>query len=320
MISGEELQNVLFKPPTKTQSLTTSSTIESLHIPPTTPSITTTSSMLTVSPDTFSTTKQPQIKEQWPTKINIITQTDYDNEDIYETTSINIKENKVNTTMKSEDISTTSSNEFVTNKDKSGLLASTVKPVEDLITLKPPTILNSTTSTTELNSFTYEVNDVPGIMNFTYSSHPESNNIISKSDSVTSNSKVIIAASISVTVVIVIALVIGFIYIMRKRQKQTSYGQRCRPVGLDAYSLDNVSVSHSIRRKGGSFLRQSKRIYGNAAFDDPSLKHNVLRAQDIGRFAEKRASVYEEFKDVPQIIARSDEVPQGCEDRNRYDF
>lgn len=55
--------------------------------------------------------------------------------------------------------------------------------------------------------------------------------------------------------------------IMRKRQKRITYGQRCTPVSLDAYSLDNVSVYNSVRRKGA--LRASKRSYGNPAFDDP---------------------------------------------------
>lgn len=55
---------------------------------------------------------------------------------------------------------------------------------------------------------------------------------------------------------------------MKKRQKQLTYGQRCRPVGLDAYSLDNVSVYNSVRRKANA-LRLSKRSYGNSAFEDP---------------------------------------------------
>lgn len=58
---------------------------------------------------------------------------------------------------------------------------------------------------------------------------------------------------------------------MRKRQKSLSYGQRCTPVSLDAYSLDSVSVcnSSSVRRKGGAGARASKRSYGNPAFSDP---------------------------------------------------
>lgn len=177
---------------------------------------------------------------------------------------------------------------------------------------------NSESTTTNLNLFMYNVGNISARNNNNNNNIPESNNktdstiVTSKSDYDSSNSNVIIAVSVSVSCILVAAFVIGFIYVIRKRQKQTTYGQRCRPVGLDAYSLDNVSVCNSIRRKGGSILRQSKRMYGNAAFDDPSLKHNILRAQDIRKFSERRSTIYEEFKDVPQIIARSDEVPPGC--------
>ncbi|KAH8417038.1 hypothetical protein KR222_001850 [Zaprionus bogoriensis] len=128
---------------------------------------------------------------------------------------------------------------------------------------------------------------------------------------------VIIAITVSVVGVVALILLVAFLYLMRKRQKQTSYGQRCRPVSLDAYSLDNVSVLGSVRRKGRD-TRASKRTYGNAAFDDPSLRHNLLSATELGKFVERRSSIFEEFRDVPQIIARADEVPAGCEDKNRY--
>ncbi|EDV93457.1 mucin-5AC [Drosophila grimshawi] len=129
---------------------------------------------------------------------------------------------------------------------------------------------------------------------------------------------VIIAITVSVIGVVALILLVAFLYLMRKRQKQTSYGQRCRPVSLDDYSLDNVSVlGGSVRRKVRD-LRASKRTYGNAAFDDPSLRHNVLSAIELGKFVERRSSIFEEFRDVPQIIARADEVPAGCEDKNRY--
>lgn len=127
---------------------------------------------------------------------------------------------------------------------------------------------------------------------------------------------VIIAITVSVIGVVALILLVAFLYLMRKRQKQTSYGQRCRPVSLDAYSLDNVSVLGSVRRKGRD-MRASKRTYGNAAFDDPSLRHNLLTASELARFVERRSDVFEEFRDVPQIIARADEVPPGCEDKNR---
>lgn len=78
----------------------------------------------------------------------------------------------------------------------------------------------------------------------------------------------IIAITVSVIAVVALVLLVGFLYVMRKRQKQLSYGQRCQPVGLDAYSLDNVSVYNSVRRKNNN-LRLSKRSYGNSAFEDP---------------------------------------------------
>lgn len=60
--------------------------------------------------------------------------------------------------------------------------------------------------------------------------------------------------------------------IVRKRQKRFNYGQRCTPVSLDDYSMDNISVYNSVRRKGA--LRASKRSYGNPAFDDSVREHD----------------------------------------------
>lgn len=125
----------------------------------------------------------------------------------------------------------------------------------------------------------------------------------------------IIALSVSCIGLIALILLIAFLIIMRKRQKQLTYGQRCRPVGLDAYSLDNISVYNSVRRK--SVLRSSKRAYGNAAFDDPGLKNNLLTVSQLAAFVKKRTAIFDEFKDVPLVTARIDEVPAGCEDKNR---
>lgn len=125
----------------------------------------------------------------------------------------------------------------------------------------------------------------------------------------------IIAISVSCVGLIALILLITFLIIMRKRQKQLTYGQRCRPVGLDAYSLDNISVYNSVRRK--SVLRSSKRAYGNAAFDDPALKNNLLTVSQLATYAKKRTAIFDEFKDVPPVTARIDEVPAGCEDKNR---
>lgn len=125
-----------------------------------------------------------------------------------------------------------------------------------------------------------------------------------------------IAIGISIVAVVTLILLVGFLVIMRKRQKQLTYGQRCRPIGLDAYSLDNISVYNSVRRK--SAIRTSKRAFGNAGFDDPGLKNNPLNISQLATFSQKRVSINEEFKDVPTVTARIEEVPIGCEDKNRY--
>lgn len=294
---------MLFKPPITNQTPTSRVADTSTDDSSTVPSITST---ILTSTDVISTTER--LKNIDDIKINVITDRKNETENNESTTVTQIKP----ITSKPTEIEPTlfeSSTEFVTNND-----FPTTK--RNPTTNRPAIELYPKSATTE-NGFSYEVNEVPAEVNITYSNYPDLHQTMTKTDSSSSNSNVIIAVSVSVTCVILISLVIVFIYVMRKRQKQTSYGQRCRPVGLDAYSLDNVSVCHSMRRKGSSIVRQSKRIYGNAAFDDPSLKHNLLRAQDIVKFAEKRSSIYEEFRDVPQIIARSDEVPYGCEDRNR---
>uniref|UniRef100_A0A1I8QC23 protein-tyrosine-phosphatase n=1 Tax=Stomoxys calcitrans TaxID=35570 RepID=A0A1I8QC23_STOCA len=127
---------------------------------------------------------------------------------------------------------------------------------------------------------------------------------------------VIIAITVSVIGVVALILLVAFLYLMRKRQKQTSYGGRCRPVSLDEYTIDNGSIGASMRK--GSVLRSSKRTYGNLAFDDPSIRHNAMGLHELSKFASEKLRIFEEFRDVPQITAREDEVPQGCEDKNRY--
>lgn len=67
---------------------------------------------------------------------------------------------------------------------------------------------------------------------------------------------------------------------MIKKRKEKQVNQRCRPVpvGLDAYSLDNVSVFNSIRRKANA-IRASKRSYDNSAFEDP-VRFDFITAID----------------------------------------
>lgn len=162
----------------------------------------------------------------------------------------------------------------------------------------------STTSTTTESTLPEETSDQPGIGD---ELHPEAE---------TPDVNAMIAITISIVSVVTLILLVGFLIVMRKRQKQLSYAQRCRPLGLDdAYSLDNISVYNSVRRK--STMRTSKRAYGNAAFDDPALKNNLLTIAQLAAFVQRRASIYEEFRDVPLVTARIDEVPTGCEDKNR---
>ncbi|XP_063707656.1 mucin-2 [Culicoides brevitarsis] len=127
----------------------------------------------------------------------------------------------------------------------------------------------------------------------------------------------IVVISLSVVGVIAFLLLMGFIFIIRKRQNQTKYANRCRPVGLDAYSLDNVSVYNSVRRKGNN-LRLSKRSYGNSAFEDPNLESHVLSVPDLATFVQKKYEIYDEYKDIPVITSRIEEMLYGCEDKNRY--
>lgn len=131
-------------------------------------------------------------------------------------------------------------------------------------------------------------------------------------------SGVVVAVVTSLVVVIVVLLLIAAYLIFRKRQAQVSYGQRCRPVGLDAYSLDNVSVYNSVRRGKGNTMRMSKRSYGNSAFEDPGLKTNPLTVAELANIIQNKTAIYDEFKEIPNVTARADEVPEGCEDKNRY--
>ncbi|KAH8295459.1 hypothetical protein KR018_011412 [Drosophila ironensis] len=232
---------------------------------------------------------------------------------------------------------TTSTTSTTTPRPTSGATSTTMQP--PLISLLDDSTTTSTTTTTTPAPTTVQYSESPTEGRSSTTMLPETTTMQSAPvtlppnfvapypndlDHMQSNAhghetdvNVIIAITVSVIGVVALILLVAFLYLMRKRQKQMSYGQRCRPVSLDAYSLDNVSVLGSVRRKGRD-VRASKRTYGNAAFDDPSLRHNLLTAGELARFVERRSDVFEEFRDVPQIIARADEVPPGCEDKNRY--
>ncbi|XP_050520396.1 serine-rich adhesin for platelets-like [Daktulosphaira vitifoliae] len=123
------------------------------------------------------------------------------------------------------------------------------------------------------------------------------------------------AVYLSCVVAVCILLVVVLLFI-RKQQKRFNYGQRCTPVSLDDYSMDNISVYNSVRRKGA--LRASKRSYGNPAFDDPTAVHHQLNFANLASFAGDRPAIDEEFSNIPVITVKPDELPSGCETKNRY--
>ncbi|KOB78002.1 Uncharacterized protein OBRU01_03186 [Operophtera brumata] len=117
------------------------------------------------------------------------------------------------------------------------------------------------------------------------------------------------AIAIVVSTTGVIALLV-----VRRRGRRGVYAQRCTPVSLDAYSLDSVSVGH---RKGNHRLRASKRSYGNPAYDDEVTSH-PMQYPALASFALDVDSMTAEFAEIPSISVKGEEVPPGCEDKNRY--
>ncbi|KAG5886443.1 hypothetical protein JTB14_024657 [Gonioctena quinquepunctata] len=134
-------------------------------------------------------------------------------------------------------------------------------------------------------------------------------------DNTEENNGKIAAIVISTVGAVCLILLAGLLYVMRKRQKRFNYKQRCRPVNLDDYSVDNVSVYNSVRRKAD---RQSKRSYGNPAFEDPVAVTHPLNFPALAKFASNAEDIKAEFEEIPQITARTSELPEGCEPKNRY--
>ncbi|KAH0548815.1 uncharacterized protein LOC123260333 [Cotesia glomerata] len=121
---------------------------------------------------------------------------------------------------------------------------------------------------------------------------------------------------VSCVAFVCLVLLASLLFIMRKRQTRFNYGERCRPVSLDAYSLDSVSAYNSIRRKGA---RASKRSYGNPTFEDSTvIPSHPLNFAVLSVFCNEQNAIYEEFTSIPQVSARIDELPPGAEVKNRY--
>ncbi|KAG8254101.1 hypothetical protein J6590_014976 [Homalodisca vitripennis] len=127
---------------------------------------------------------------------------------------------------------------------------------------------------------------------------------------------VLVAIILSIIAAVCLVLLGILLIIIRKRQGRFNYGQRCTPVSLDDYSLDNISVYNSIRRKGA--LRASKRSYGNPAFDDPGGPTHSINFAGLANFSSDRKALDEEFGQIPMITVKPDELPPGVESKNRY--
>ncbi|KAG7188946.1 hypothetical protein KM043_008546 [Ampulex compressa] len=133
----------------------------------------------------------------------------------------------------------------------------------------------------------------------------------------TDSGNAIAVVVVSSVAFICLVLLAGLLFIMRKRQTRFNYGERCRPVSLDAYSLDSVSAYNSVRRKGAA--RSSKRSYGNPTFEDSSaIPSHPLNFAGLSSFCNDVNAINEEFSGIPQVSAKIDELPAGAEVRNRY--
>ena len=44
----------------------------------------------------------------------------------------------------------------------------------------------------------------------------------------------------------------------------------------------------------------------------------MLDYQSLQDFSRNKISIQDEFKEIPQLSVRVDEVPEGCEEKNRY--
>uniref|UniRef100_A0A8D8XQH1 protein-tyrosine-phosphatase n=1 Tax=Cacopsylla melanoneura TaxID=428564 RepID=A0A8D8XQH1_9HEMI len=128
--------------------------------------------------------------------------------------------------------------------------------------------------------------------------------------------RIIAAIMIASVAVLCLIVILVLLFIMRKKGRSFNNRQRCIPVSLDDYSLDNVSVYNSTRRK--SRQRASKRSYGNPGFDDPTTPSHPLAFASLSSFSQDRRGIEEEFGSLPTVSVKPDELPVGVEDKNRY--
>ncbi|XP_046625429.1 receptor-type tyrosine-protein phosphatase zeta-like isoform X1 [Neodiprion virginianus] len=132
-----------------------------------------------------------------------------------------------------------------------------------------------------------------------------------------SSNNAIAVVAVSSVALICLVLLAGLLFIMRKRQTRFNNVQRCRPLTLEAYRVGGVSAYNSMRRKDRT--RDSKRSYGNPAFEDSSVTpSHPLNFAGLSSFCNDLNAINEEFAGIPQVSARIDELPAGAEVKNRY--
>ncbi|CAH2269407.1 putative GPI-anchored protein pfl2 [Pararge aegeria] len=171
--------------------------------------------------------------------------------------------------------------------------------------------IETTTYEDTIDETTKSVNDLEDLTSYAEDVTTEASSRVLEQEAGTGAA---IAIAVSTIGVIALVLLVGLLLVVRRRGRRGVYAQRCTPVSLDAYSLDSVSVGH---RKGNHRLRASKRSYGNPAYDDEVTSH-PMQYPALANFALDLDSITAEFSEIPSVSVRPDEVPPGCEDKNRY--
>ncbi|XP_032675621.1 uncharacterized protein LOC116846193 isoform X2 [Odontomachus brunneus] len=133
----------------------------------------------------------------------------------------------------------------------------------------------------------------------------------------TGSESAIAAAIFSSMIFICLVAIASLMFIVKRRRTRFNYGQRCQPVSLDTFSLDNISAYNSIQRR--KVTTRASRSYGNPTFEDSStIPSHPLNFTGLLYFYNDLNLINEEFLSIPQFWAEIDELPPGAELKNRY--
>jgi protein tyrosine phosphatase len=130
------------------------------------------------------------------------------------------------------------------------------------------------------------------------------------------NAGIIAAITIAAVAAVCLLLIGILLLVLRHRQAKNKFAKRCTPVTLDDYSLDNISVFNSFRRKQRN--RASKRSYTNAGFEDHNAPSKPLSPAALIAFTPEISSLSEEFSLIPNVNPTLDDIPNGAETKNRF--